>query len=409
MSTTPLMYEEFRDEDEVVGKGNNNDDGDKEDNVVVQLGSANGVDDGSYAIHNNSGTHRRKGTAATTWNTTGSISSNSNERGEQGGTLNTQSDLHSVRSMYSKILLIVSVIFLVAIVILIADPNIAGEVKEEDDFGACVVPFRVFDTHVQAFSQDSKATIQNEFNRILRQFWRSSVWGGVIVQTSQNVNSTRFLSKLNLSLGKLRGVVLFPSSSEIDQEEFSRYHDLGVRGVRLNLESMTSLQREQMYTRLENNEFASLFALIRDRRWHVVVTEVGAGWMRILPLLKQQNCRIVIDHFGFPTSVNDEGFQEILTQSNEYPLLWLKATPAITRLLSEPQIRKVVEEVVARVPQNRLIWGSNYHPEIEGDALYDTDRFTMVNWFPDVELRFHILSINPAELYSFEDSQNWWG
>eukprot|EP00055_Hartaetosiga_balthica_P012298 m.59175 g.59175 ORF g.59175 m.59175 type:complete len:392 (+) comp7900_c0_seq1:58-1233(+) len=384
--TSPLLYEEFHDTEEENGGENNTE--------PLSL-SSSGFTTKFSGITNATPPEWR----------TGSVEDEGDDY------VNTHSDLLNTRRTFSKMLLGVSIAFVVAILALVFNPNIGpGPPGEPDDFGPCIVPFRVFDTHVHAFSGiPEDPSVANEFNRVLRQFWRSSVWGGVLVQTERQVNDTRFLSKLQLSGGKLRGVVLFPKSSTIDRNEFSLYHDAGVRGVRLDLAGMTALERENMYSRLGAGEFDTLFNLIRDRRWHVIVTEVKEGWKRILPLLIRENCRIIVDHFGFPSSASDEGFLEILLQSNEYPLLWVKATPAISSMLSEPLVREVVDKVIERVPRNRIIWGSDFDPNVEGDASYDTDRRAMVNWFGDIELRYHILSINPAELYGFEDTQNWWG
>jgi predicted TIM-barrel fold metal-dependent hydrolase len=102
------------------------------------------------------------------------------------------------------------------------------------------------------------------------------------------------LAKVGPSMG--RGVVVFdPASTSLEQ--LKKWHEIGVRGVRVNLKSISKV--------MEPEEFqATLLAYakaIRPMKTWVLQLYVDLAMMKqVEPLMGQLDVKVVIDHFGSP-------------------------------------------------------------------------------------------------------------
>ena len=102
------------------------------------------------------------------------------------------------------------------------------------------------------------------------------------------------LAKVGPSMG--RGVVVFdPASTSLEQ--LKKWHQIGVRGVRVNLKSVSRV--------MEPEEFqATLLAYanaIRPMKTWVLQLYVDLAMMKqVEPLMERLDVKVVIDHFGSP-------------------------------------------------------------------------------------------------------------
>jgi len=120
----------------------------------------------------------------------------------------------------------------------------------------------------------------------------------VFVQPStygnDNVCLLDALAKVGPSMG--RGVVVFdPASTSLEQ--LKKWHQIGVRGVRVNLKSVSRV--------MEPEEFqATLLAYanaIRPMKTWVLQLYVDLAMMKqVEPLMERLDVKVVIDHFGSP-------------------------------------------------------------------------------------------------------------
>jgi predicted TIM-barrel fold metal-dependent hydrolase len=120
----------------------------------------------------------------------------------------------------------------------------------------------------------------------------------VLVQPSTYGNDNACLldalTKVGPSMG--RGVVVFdPASTSLAQ--LKKWHQIGVRGVRVNLKSVSRV--------MEPEEFqATLLAYanaIRPMKTWVLQLYVDLAMMKqVEPLMEQLEVKVVIDHFGSP-------------------------------------------------------------------------------------------------------------
>ena len=109
------------------------------------------------------------------------------------------------------------------------------------------------------------------------------------------------LSKVGPSMG--RGVVVFdPASTSLGQ--LKEWHQMGVRGVRVNLKSVNRVMKPEEFK-------ATLLAYadaIRPMETWVLQLYVDLAMMKqVEPLMEQLDVKVVIDHFGSPETLMPAG------------------------------------------------------------------------------------------------------
>lgn len=197
----------------------------------------------------------------------------------------------------------------------------------------------------------------------------------VIVQPSvyANDNSCTLDGLRRLGLKKGRAVVQFDSAST-SKAQLQEWHDLGVRGVRLNLKSVGALPSEE---ELEKT-MRSYADAVRPFDWPLelyIALEELPKLEKIVPAL--EGTKIIIDHFGHPTNASLQsaknardvpGFtslEKLLKQGST----WVKIS-ASYRLSKDPGaalVESLCREIV-RIRPDRVVFATDW-PHTRYDGL----------------------------------------
>jgi len=219
----------------------------------------------------------------------------------------------------------------------------------------------------------------------------------VIVQPSVYATDNRCTLDAIARLGPAcRGVAVI-SGGESEQE-LSRLHDAGIRGVRFNLlykggPSLDALER--------------VADRIKTFGWHVQLLVDGRELAEIRPRLAALPVDIVVDHLGhMPAScgVDHPGFRALIALARE-GRSWVKLSGAYrVSELGSPfgDATPFAHALIAAAPE-RLVWGTDWpHPAYDGPAPDDALLLELLRrWAGDAERLRKILVDNPARLYGF--------
>ncbi|MGE0797554.1 MAG: amidohydrolase family protein [Lautropia sp.] len=233
----------------------------------------------------------------------------------------------------------------------------------------------------------------------------------VIVQPSPYGTDNRCLAESLRTLGKrARGIaVIDHDTSDAELEEL---HALGVRGVRINLETVG--QRDPALAR-DALEYAA--RRVGPLGWHVQVythLDVIAALRDVLPNLAAP---VMIDHYGRASAAlgtTQPGFAELLELLRSGRLYIKLSAPH--RISSHPAFADVAEIVSAFIEAapDHAVWASDwphggawpgvrrspdviepFHPIDDGSALNH-----LHGWLSGEQLR-KVLVVNPARIYGF--------
>lgn len=221
----------------------------------------------------------------------------------------------------------------------------------------------------------------------------------VIVQPSvygfDNSRTLSFLQKNHLTTRAV--LVLDPNISE---KELERLHQLGVRGVRVNLVFAAGLALEA----------ASILARkIAGLGWHLQLLADVSQLEELKGLVRRLDIPVVFDHLGHVPAqkgIADKGFQALLSLVRDGSA-WVKLTGAyrVTGIKATPydDVRPFIEALIDANPL-QLVSGTDWpHPSIPVPMPDDTDLMDMFSgWLDDAELNQQLFVKNPERLYGFE-------
>jgi len=222
----------------------------------------------------------------------------------------------------------------------------------------------------------------------------------VLVQPSvYGVDNRALLDALRAGGAPFRGVVVPPA--DIADQQLQAMHDLGVRGIRLNLVNPHVLSTAVAI---------DLCHRVRHLGWHlqlqIRLTSAGAGDGISVPQLRALADRVpvplVIDHMGRPDALDDvDAFIDFFARSD----CWVKLS-APYRLSRQPWPYEDVSAFAQALIGARaggLLWGSDWpHTELAGAAPQAGSLADLVNrWTGDPAIREAIFVDNPARLYGF--------
>ena len=210
---------------------------------------------------------------------------------------------------------------------------------------------------------------------------------------------------------RARGVVVIDQKTS--HAEIQHMHELGVRGVRINLE--TQGVADQKYA---HREISWVYEKIKDRGWHIQLFTRLKVISDLERVFKKFDIDFVIDHFGLidPNLGLDQPHLESLIAMIKSGQLWLKLS-APHRISSEPDSEPVTRLARALIEANpsRVVWGSDWpHPGGKVGELRSIDQPELFNpiddgaalnrlfrWAPDKATVDKILVQNPQRLYDF--------
>lgn len=190
--------------------------------------------------------------------------------------------------------------------------------------------------------------------------------GALLIQPSFLGSDNQYLLDTLYRLKQLdpervfKGVVVLDPASPPDDKVLSQLSAKGVIGLRLNLYRYAA--------RFDYAVWQPLLQKIEKQGWHIEVHCEANMLQSILPSLTQHHSKIVIDHFGLVTSVEQcSGMKTLLSLPPEK--LWIKmsAPYRLKQHLSEKnkqshdEILQLLYTVFSNfLGDDRLVWGSDW-------------------------------------------------
>lgn len=225
----------------------------------------------------------------------------------------------------------------------------------------------------------------------------------VIVQPSAYGLDNRCTLDALIEMGAetTRAIVIIDDS--IADEELERMHQLGVRGIRINIASETIKNQMDSLERLSSrvNEFG----------WHVQLWMKADAIVNYATLLERLPSSLVFDHLAHipqPVGKSHPAFREV-SNLIEKGKTWIKLSAAYQDTKIGPpsyaDVTKLAQAFVKLAPQ-RMVWGSDWpHPTIYSWKKPWPDDARLLDllgeWAFDETTRTQILVDNPAVLYGF--------
>jgi predicted TIM-barrel fold metal-dependent hydrolase len=198
---------------------------------------------------------------------------------------------------------------------------------------------------------------------------------------------------------RARGVAVI--DEKISKSDLIEMQNLGVRGVRLNLQTEGVHDASTARERLQE-----AVARVAPLGWHVQIFSNVSVLESLRHAIQNLPVPLVIDHFGLPRDRHDcEYLIDLLKTANVYVKL---SAPHRVPIDPEP----VARALIAANPE-RCLWGTDWpHPFTRGprqrtevqpfdpiDDVAALERFH--RWVGDAALFRKILVDNPARLYDF--------
>ena len=256
---------------------------------------------------------------------------------------------------------------------------------------------------------------------LLSEFRENDIDYGVLVQVSFMGTDNSYITDLVEENSHLRGVIVLTNAdgsldeSSFDEELLERYHEIGIRGIRLNLRGKTADQMAVINAAMDMETgtpgFKNLWNFIRDHDWHIEAQQGGELWVDLIDTLLKTNCRIVVDHFSRPDrtlNLSDPGWLAVL-EAGETGRVWMKVSGSYRLGVDEDIMMEYAQQAKAHFGINRLLWGSDYPYTGCRDmpmACEESQDYAVLferlqTWFPSKTDQRAILQDNPAEVFGF--------
>lgn len=222
---------------------------------------------------------------------------------------------------------------------------------------------------------------------------------GVIVQPSvYGADNSTTLNALKEAGSAFRGVVVIDTDTDI--QELWAMHQLGVRGVRVNLIFKSGV---------EVSDVAALAKKVAPLGWHLQLLIDITEFADLYETVASLPVDVVIDHMGhMPTTcgLDHPGFIDLLQLLKE-GRAWVKLSGAYRFTACEDypysDVEPYARALIAANPK-QILWASDWpHPCTPVPMPNDTDLLEMMfNWVDnDDALITQILVDNPIRLYGF--------
>ena len=230
----------------------------------------------------------------------------------------------------------------------------------------------------------------------LRMLGATGMQRGVLVQISVYGTDNRYmLEVLSRHPQTLRGIAVV--DADVPERELERMHQLGVRGLRINVLFGGGIGFAAM---------ERLAAKIRPLGWHMQFLMDAAQIPELLPRLEKLPVIGVVDHMGHtPVSsgLDSPGMQGLL-HLMQHRGWWVKLSGAYRIGADFPGFRDVVPwaRKLYQAAPRQCVWGSDW-PHVALDRMPDTGalRNQLPLWLPTPADLERVLVHNPQKLYGF--------
>jgi 2-pyrone-4,6-dicarboxylate lactonase len=219
----------------------------------------------------------------------------------------------------------------------------------------------------------------------------------VLVQPTYYATDNRLLLDVLRAVGSSRCRAVTQIEEDIADVELDRFHDAGVRAIRLDLFARANWPIEDLVAYIRR-----MAARARPRGWHLQFYAPGTIVRDLLPFLGELEDRFVIDHMGYMRArdgltVSDfERLVDVLKTGN----CWIKLSGPYRIAKTKPlaSVEPIGRALVAARP-DRLVWGSDW-PHLP-DGQRDTGEILnlLADWAPDERDRRRILVESPEALF----------
>lgn len=261
-------------------------------------------------------------------------------------------------------------------------------------------PPRGIDCHAHVFSRDAPAIPGARYRpayaarlEAWREHWDGAgITHGVLVQISFfGTDNSEMLAALSHDPARLRGVAVVDHA--VTDSALDRMHELGVRGVRLNL------QGDVDFAAYGSPSWRMLFDRIAGRGWHLEC-HTGAGLVASLAAaLSHSRLDVVFDHFAHPGADPEATFDALRRLSDDREV-WVKLSGAYR--LGRSDARDLARRWIATLGADRLVWGSDWPwTRHERGRDYAQLRIELEDWVGR-EHAGAVLWDNAARLYGFD-------
>jgi 2-pyrone-4,6-dicarboxylate lactonase len=218
----------------------------------------------------------------------------------------------------------------------------------------------------------------------------------VIVQpTFYGTDNSLLINALRKAGPQCRGVVRIEDATSDD--ELDRYHEAGVRAIRLDLFARASWPTGDIISYVRQ-----MAARGRPRGWHVQFYTPGTVVRDLLPFFSDFEDTFVIDHMGYmkeSDGLTRADFDRLVgILAGGYCYIKLSGPYRIAKDKPLSSVAPIGRALVAARP-DRLIWGSDW-PHLP-DGQRDTGEVLnlLADWAPDEADRHQILAEAPARLF----------
>lgn len=275
--------------------------------------------------------------------------------------------------------------------------------------GACDSHAHAFGPYARHRLADDRSYTPDEFpaEAFIAHLDRFGLTRGVLVTGSASgTDNGVMLEALERYPERLRGVAV--PSTHTGPNELARWHDAGVRGIRVNLYQRDGHVVYRNGIGLEVVE--TMASHLRRLGWHVQVWIHAPDLPGLSTRLLRLDVPLVVDHMGRMSTqrgIDDPGFSH-LVHMVEKGDAWVKISGADrnTVQLSPYDDVDVFAHTLLRANPDRVVWGSDwphinyYEPhKVPNDGVL----LNLVSrWIPDAAMRQRVLAKNPATLYGFE-------
>lgn len=190
---------------------------------------------------------------------------------------------------------------------------------------------------------------------------------------------------------------------ETPERELERLAELGVVGVRFNLQSYRA-------DALVGAVAERYLARLKSLGWFAQVFADDAQWVEAAPLLDESGVKVLVDHFGMRNpkqGVKQPGFKAVLGLGRGGNASVKLSAPfrLAARADGFADLDPVAAALIDAFRIDRCVWGSDW-PFINFPAgfSYDAALAALDRWVPDAERRQQVLWDNPRRLFAFGGS-----
>ncbi|HEX4721358.1 MAG TPA: amidohydrolase family protein [Pseudonocardiaceae bacterium] len=266
-----------------------------------------------------------------------------------------------------------------------------------------VLPPGSCDTHFHVFERGYAHVPEPQYtfpDSTLTQYLRLVDWLGiermVLVQPTFYGTDNSLLVDVLREIGpKARGVVRI--DDDTSDKELDRFHEVGVRAIRLDLFARASWPTEDIigYVR-------AMAARTRPRGWHLQFYTPGTIVRDLLPFFADFEDTFVIDHMGYmkeSDGLTQHDFERLVgVLAGGHCYLKLSGPYRIAKDKPLSSVEPIGRALVQARP-DRLVWGSDW-PHLP-DGQRDTGELVnlLADWAPSAADRHQILVGAPDRLF----------